>query len=293
MPARFFALASGSSGNAGLVDTGSVRLLIDCGLRPADLSDRLQRAGLRPADITAVVLTHTHGDHWNRDTFALFRTLNIPVYAHPRHHDKLCQYPCHEPLRKAGLARDFAPDEVLAIGPRLNVTPVPVPHDSDPTFGFRVDGVDFRTGHAWSLGYASDCGHPDPRVVLAFAGVNVLAIEFNHDVLMQKNSGRHPVLVTRVLGPTGHLSNAQAAEFADAVARSSDPEAFTTLVQLHLSRDCNTTTLARRAAHAVLSAAAPAATIVTATQFALTPPVPLTGPARRRVAVQLTLPGLE
>ena len=200
MPARFVTLASGSSGNCALVDTGSERLLIDCGLRPPELSDRLQRVGLRPADLTAVVLTHTHGDHWNRDTFALLRTLEIPLYSHEKHHTKLCTSAAYEPLRRAGLARQFAAGEPLTIAPRLSVLPVPVPHDCDPTFGFRVSGRDFATGDAWSLGYASDCGHPCPAVATAFAGVNVLAIEFNHDVDMQRASRRPAFLVNRVLG---------------------------------------------------------------------------------------------
>ena len=288
MPARFVSLASGSSGNSALVDTGSARLLIDCGLRPAELSNRLQRVGLRPADITAVVLTHTHGDHWNRDTFALLRTLDIPLYAHEKHHIKLCTAPVYEPLRRAGLARLFAAGEPLRVAPRLTVLPVPVPHDSDPTFGFRVSGTDFPSGEPWALGYSSDCGHPCPAVAAAFEGVNVLAIEFNHDVAMQRASRRPAFLVNRVLGPTGHLSNAQAADLAIAVAETAEEQAFTALVQLHLSRDCNTTALATCSGREALSRVAPHAKLVTATQSAPTVSVPIAGAGRK--SVQLTLP---
>ena len=281
MPARFVSLASGSSGNCGLVDTGSARLLIDCGLRPAELTDRLQRVALRPAEVTAVILTHTHGDHWNRDTFALLRTLHIPLYAHEKHHDKLCTAAVYEPLRRSGLARHFAEGVELALNAQLKILPVRVPHDSDPTFGFRVTGTDFPTGDQWSLGYSSDCGHPCPAVAAAFTGVNVLAIEFNHDVEMQRASRRPAFLVNRVLGPTGHLSNTQAADLAIAVAETLDEGEFTALVQLHLSRDCNTPALASQAGRAALARVAPHAELVTATQAAPTVSVPLTRAMRK------------
>ena len=288
MPARFVTLASGSSGNSALVDTGSARLLIDCGLRPAELSNRLQRVGLRPADLTAVILTHTHGDHWNRDTFALLRTLNIPLYAHDKHHTKFSSHAVYEPLKRAGLARHYVANESLTIAPRLRVLPVPVPHDCDPTFGFRVTGTDATTGDVWSLGYSSDCGHPCPAVAIAFAGVNVLAIEFNHDVDLQRASRRPAFLVNRVLGPTGHLSNTQAADLSIAIAETADDHEFTALVQLHLSRECNTTVLASLSGHAALARVAPWAKLVTATQAAPSVSVPIIS-ARRR-SVQLALP---
>ncbi len=293
MAARFIVLASGSSGNAGLVEADGFRLLIDCGLRPPDLADRLGRVGVRLDAISAVVLTHTHGDHWNPHTFAALRQASVPVYAHPRHHARLASSPSFDPLHKAGLIRDYQAGLPIRLGPAMRATPVPVPHDSDPTFGFRVEGTDARTGGTWSLGYASDCGHPDPAVIAGFAGVGVLAIEFNHDVELQRTSGRHPVLVDRVLGPRGHLSNAQAATLTEAVARSAGPDGFTALVQLHLSKDCNTAALAHRAGTAALARVAPAARVVTATQFAPTPPVPLVGLVKPIRAVQLTLPGFD
>ena len=49
------------------------------------------------------------------------------------------------------------------------------------------------------------------RLADALSGVDLLALEFNHDVAMQRSSGRHPMLIARVLGDEGHLSNAQAA----------------------------------------------------------------------------------
>src|SRR5689334_14745623 len=64
---RFCSLGSGSSGNATLVEaTGGIttsRVLVDCGFTVRELTTRLARAGLAPADIDGVFLTHEHGDH--------------------------------------------------------------------------------------------------------------------------------------------------------------------------------------------------------------------------------------
>lgn len=263
--ARLVVLASGSSANATLLDLGGATYLFDCGLRPGDLQLRLGAAGVRLDSVRGVFLTHTHSDHWNRYTLEALRALHVPLYAHARHHEALSQYDCHGPLRKAGLAREYAEGVPLQLGAAATLTPVAVPHDADPTFGFRVDGLDARTQSRFALGYVSDCGHPSAALLAALAGVNVLAVEFNHDVKLQTDSGRHPSLISRVLGPRGHLSNAQAATFAQTVVQSCGG-AFSALVQLHLSRQCNTPEIAAAAGRAMLGRHAPGAELVTALQ---------------------------
>ena len=47
--------------------------------------------------------------------------------------------------------------------------------------------------------------------------VDVLGVEFNHDVAMQKSSRRPEFLIERNLGDDGHLSNIQGAELLEAV----------------------------------------------------------------------------
>ncbi len=56
-------LASGSSGNALLVQAGSAALLVDCGLAQRTIERQLHHAGLEPRDLAAILLTHEHGDH--------------------------------------------------------------------------------------------------------------------------------------------------------------------------------------------------------------------------------------
>ena len=72
-----------------------------------------------------------------------------------------------------------------------------------------------------SIGYLADTGSWSESMAESLADVDVLGVEFNHDVAMQKSSGRSALLIARNLGDHGHLSNRQGAELVEAVlARS-------------------------------------------------------------------------
>ena len=104
MTARFTVLASGSSGNAALVETDGFGLLIDCGIHPRMLTARLAEVGSSWRKISAVILTHTHGDHWKDLMLADLRSRKIPLYAHPAQHDFLATAaPAYESLDRAKL----------------------------------------------------------------------------------------------------------------------------------------------------------------------------------------------
>src|SRR5437868_6231727 len=106
MTARFTVLASGSGGNATLLEVNGFGLLIDCGLPARDLTARLAAVGTSWDRVHAVVLTHTHTDHWNARAFSAFRTRRIPVYAHETHLDYLhTATPSLASLRRAQLTR--------------------------------------------------------------------------------------------------------------------------------------------------------------------------------------------
>jgi phosphoribosyl 1,2-cyclic phosphodiesterase len=89
-------------------------------------------------------------------------------------------------------------------------------------------------------------------MVKLLADVDVLALEFNHDVGLQQASGRPPHLIARVLGNEGHLSNEQAGSLLSEVLKSTRPNRLQSVVQLHLSRQCNRVRLARVAAQKAL-----------------------------------------
>jgi hypothetical protein len=129
--------------------------------------------------------------------------------------------------------------------------PLALRHDEGATFGFRLECSEVDATSA--VGYAADLGCWDRPLAQALADVDVLALEFNHDVAMEYASGRQPRLIARVLGDEGHLSNVQAAALLREVLRLSTPGRLRHVVQLHLSQQCNRPHLAAGTARAVLA----------------------------------------
>lgn len=315
MSARFTVLASGSSGNATLLEVAGFGLMIDCGLHPRFLSSRLSAIGRSWDHVHAVILTHTHGDHWKDLTLAHLRNRRIPVYAHPAQLEHLATVaPSFGPLHTAHLTRIYSEGQRLELAPGLTCRPIRVSHDSDPTFAFRFDYDDGLGDPAWAIGHASDLGCASDELVDAFTGVDVLAVEFNHDEKMERNSSRPAFLVQRVLSDSGHLSNRQAADLTRMIAARSGVGFPSHLIQLHLSKDCNHPWLAEAAGRNALADLNPAAVVITARQDVPARSVPLTrhpnaghrvrprslpvGPhvltaAAPRVTIQPPLPGFD
>ena len=270
MSLKFTVLASGSQGNASLIQAGDFGVLIDCGISPRNLSVRLEQAALSWQHIHALILTHTHGDHWKERT--LFRALKkaIPLYCHPGHHAPLTSSLAFTELKAAGLVRSFYARREFSLGPDLRCQALPIRHDSGATFGFRFESI-ARLDSRCSLAYLTDLGTWDSELAEAVANVDLLALEFNHDVEMERTSGRGTYLIKRVLGDRGHLSNAQAIAFVKAVLRRSVPGKLQRLVQLHLSDECNCPILASEVTRKALAELACDAELFTASQHEVSP----------------------
>jgi phosphoribosyl 1,2-cyclic phosphodiesterase len=306
---RFTVLASGSAGNASLVQVDNFGLLIDIGLGPRQIADRLHQIDQSWSAVQAVVLTHTHSDHWKDATLSFLNRRQIPIYCHAGHLPVLQKYgSASTEMESAGLLRPFEENQELILSPGLRCRPLRVRHDSGPTFGFRVEGPPDLFGGAVALAYAADLGCWDDDLVDQLADVDLLAIEFNHDVSLERASGRAAHLISRVLGDEGHLSNDQAGQLVRAVIARSTRGRLQHLVQLHLSAECNRRELARAAGRAALTEMASTARVLTASQSRVSATLNLRQVKRRRSTaprqpsnngdvvgrpVQLFLPGWE
>jgi phosphoribosyl 1,2-cyclic phosphodiesterase len=191
---RFRVLGSGSAGNATLVEGGGARVLLDAGLGPRSLAERLQSAGVDPASLDAVFVSHEHGDH-ARGAAAFSARWGVPLAGTPG------------TFVAAGFARAKLPGyEPLAAGEsrsirRLTVKAVAVPHDAAAPLAFVV------STSAASFGHATDLGHLSRGLVEALRGCDVLLMESNYDPGMLRDGPYPWSLKERILGPLGHLSN--------------------------------------------------------------------------------------
>ena len=114
--------------------------------------------------------------------------------------------------------------------PGVRVRPALMSHDSLGAAAFRIEFE--HSGR--SLGFATDLGRANQKLIDHLAGVHILAIESNYCPKLQVASGRPDYLQRRIMNGSGHLSNEQAAEAVVAIG----PQEH--VVLLHLSQECNT-----------------------------------------------------
>jgi phosphoribosyl 1,2-cyclic phosphodiesterase len=227
---RFASLGSGSGGNALLIESGSTRVLLDCGFGLADVTARLSRLGVEPERLDAIIVTHEHEDHGG-GVPRLAARFDLPVYL------------THGTFAALGAERRSVPNAILidtvtpfTIG-AIEVRPYPVPHDArEPVQFVLSDG-------AARLGVLTDTGRCTPRIAQALSGVDALVLECNHDLDMLMKGPYPASLKNRVAGRMGHLANVAAAELLQAI----DCSRLQHLIAAHLSETNNAPHLARAA----------------------------------------------
>lgn len=299
---RVISLGSGSSGNALLIEAGPkgrTKILVDAGFNGKTLTERLRLAGISPAQLQSILLTHEHTDHILALP-TLVRRYGIPVIADPRTVEAIerifasgyiaietdqvasmetlanSEQPSTGPLpapplsytNMSGRLETFAerpdaalPDgnqsvisqlsQSLSVGSRcmigdIEVISFPVSHDAVAPCGYLLSAGGCR------VCVAIDSGEVTATMLEAMSQADLLVIESNHD-REKLLRGPYPYsLKQRILSPTGHLSNDQA---ADAVLRTWRGDGVRWLWLSHLSRTNNTPKLALNNMHTRLAAA--------------------------------------
>ncbi|MBK5939792.1 MBL fold metallo-hydrolase [Halochromatium roseum] len=232
---RFAALGSGSRGNATLVESGSTRVLIDCGLSAKVLTQRLLSIDVEPSSITGILLTHEHGDHIGGvATFA--GRYGIPVWSTPG------TWRAASITAKIDLRLFLGHGGALQIGD-LSIAPYPIPHDAREPCQFVIDGDGCR------LGVLTDAGSITPHIRERLSDCDALMLEANHDPALLRAGPYPPSVQARVGGAFGHLSNQQAAELLDRL----EHRALRQLLIAHVSANNNREDLVRSAMAAVSS----------------------------------------
>src|SRR5581483_6825871 len=95
---------------------------------------RLKMAGSSWEQISAVLLTHTHSDHWHDATFTWLAKRDIPLYCHAGHRAFLqagatvfVEGEGHEAIRC------YSAGEEMIFPNGLRCRPIPLRHDGGPT----------------------------------------------------------------------------------------------------------------------------------------------------------------
>lgn len=227
---RVHALASGSSGNAFLVQAGETNLLLDAGLSQRMLASHLSRFGVGAAGLEAIFLTHEHVDH-AASAGAMSRRATAPVVANAATLEAASQrseLPFATSELPTGSERGFG---------CIGVRSFPVSHDAAEPVGYVLEIGSQR------IVYCTDVGSVTPAVQEALQGATLAIVESNHDLAWLLRGPYTQEMKARVASPTGHLSNADCAALLAQRLIEGGP---LTVWLAHLSRVNNSPALARR-----------------------------------------------
>ncbi len=231
---RLGVLASGSRGNAFVIEHDGCMVFFDAGLSGKKHTERLLEAGFAGLFPEALFISHEHSDHI-KGAGVLARKWNIPVYgssgtlnASRRNLGKL---PGTEILEN-GTGVDFRSFKVSAFS---------VAHDAADPSGYVIE---WDSG---KLGIATDLGKSSPLVEANLKGCSAVVLEFNHDEDMLWNGSYPWYLKQRIASTTGHLSNNTASDLLGEVYHRD----LKVCVLAHLSQENNYPHLAENASREV------------------------------------------
>lgn len=224
---EFSCLGSGSKGNATLVRFEDQLVMVDCGFSLKYIHQALSAKGCSADELTAVLVTHEHGDHI-KGVNTLAKRLNLPVYC------------TAGTFRSGKLSADLDINIItggisLQLG-NLVITAVTVPHDAREPCQFHFSANNKK------LGVLTDLGSFSEHVVDAYRDCHAILLEANHDVDMLMQGPYPASLKRRVVGDWGHLSNDQALNFLNDV----NLQDVSTLVLGHISEKNNTLDLVKK-----------------------------------------------
>lgn len=199
---KMAALGSGSSGNATLIRGGDTCVLLDNGFTIKETVRRLDKIGLQPEDLDAIVVTHEHGDHIS-GVAPFARKYKTPVWM------------THGTFRatrdkKIPTPHFYNGHESFSIGD-LVLDPFPTPHDAAESCQFIFGWKNLR------VATLTDLGCTTPSMEEKLSGLDALMLECNYDANMLRNGPYGEFLQARIRGSWGHLDNVQSAQFLKSV----------------------------------------------------------------------------
>ena len=188
----------------------------------------MKQLNIEPSSVQTILLTHDHSDHI-KSVGAFMRKYGAKVYVQQALYEKV--------LKKLGKVNpnyiiSFY-EEPFFVG-EFKVTPFALSHDTVCV------GYSLQDGNK-KMSIATDLGFVTPSIVHHLYDSRLVILESNHDEKMLiKNPNYSGLLKSRIMGKTGHLSNAVSAKVVCDLASHNVKQ----VVLAHLSEENNTPQLA-------------------------------------------------
>lgn len=217
-------LASGSKGNSSLLITDNIKVIIDLGMSYPYISSKLLEENIKPSEIDAILITHTHNDHI-KGLRQFVKRNNTMVYVPLKMAEELSQTIPTTTLRII--------EEELTIKD-LDISIIHTSHDAVASVGYIFTNKDKTIVHI------TDTGYINRKYLERIKNKNIYYIESNHDEEMLMNGPYPHTLKQRILSDEGHLSNKTTAGYLKNVVGSNTKY----IILAHLSEKNNTEDLA-------------------------------------------------
>ncbi|MBO4341010.1 MAG: MBL fold metallo-hydrolase [Bacteroidales bacterium] len=240
---RFISFSSGSCGNCSLLVGPSSAIMIDAGVGIRRVKKELEAVGLGLDCISAIVVTHDHGDHI-RSLGSFCKRVSVPVWTTETIHNALSRHPftkdwispCRQILQSGvwnQITEDFALNYFV------------VPHDATQCIGFAIC-------HEEQLFVLmTDLGHMTEEGLCWASQAQTVVVESNYDMDLLLGGDYPEVLKRRIRQGAGHLSNEDCAK----AIRAFIHPGLRNIFLCHLSGNNNTPSLAYESACAALAEA--------------------------------------
>ena len=237
---RFVSFSSGSCGNCYLLLGPSSGIMIDAGVGIRRVKKELEALKLSYDNISAILVTHDHGDHI-RSLGSFCKRLTVPVWTTEKIHEALAYHPFTRdwvgPCRQV-----LEPGVWNPVTADFDVRFFVVPHDATQCVGYVI-----RCEEELFV-LMTDLGHVTGESMRWASEARTVVVESNYDLDMLMGGNYPQVLKNRISQGIGHLSNDAC---ADAICHFMH-EGLRNIFLCHLSGNNNTPELAYKSAASAL-----------------------------------------
>lgn len=230
---KILSLSSGSSGNCILIKTRNAAILMDCGVTGKTAEREIQRAGILPQQLDAIIVSHEHIDHIS-GVGVMSRRYKIPIYATIGTWKAM--------INSIGKIEPSLIHYIAAEVPfkikETVITPFKTSHDAAESIGavFCSDNE--------KCAIVTDLGTVSRTIFDLLLPCSSIMIEANHDENMLIHGTYPQMLKDRILSDSGHLSNRVCGAMCARLAREGRVRS---IILGHLSSDNNTPAVAYKA----------------------------------------------
>ena len=230
---RVIILGSGSKGNSTLLIGNNKKILIDVGFSYPKMLMNLNAYNVKPSDIDAILITHTHKDHIaGLSTF--IKKNNIDVYTNNKMLPELLKLINEDYIKIM--------DDEYSIG-EFNIETIHTSHDAPGSVGFIINNDNSN------LVYVTDTGYINKKYLDKLVNKNTYIFESNHDINMLMTGPYPYILKQRVLSDKGHLSNELSGNYLKEIIGDNTKR----IILAHLSEINNTPEIALKTVKSIIN----------------------------------------